>query len=58
VPTPTYLQAAVHEPRRAYVENPPQHEVVALDDQDPELSYDFDDYPTAEIESPPRAVNG
>lgn len=53
VPRPTYLDAPVH-----YAAEPPAapHEVVALDDQDPDL-YEFDDYPTAEIVSPPRAVN-
>lgn len=54
VPRPTYLDAPVA--RRAVVDDIP-HEVVALDDQHPDM-YEFDDYPTAEIESPPRAVNG
>jgi hypothetical protein len=54
VPRPTYLDAPVA--RRVVLDDIP-HEVVALDDQHPDL-YEFDDYPTAEIESPPRAVNG
>lgn len=53
VPRPTYLDAPV---ARRVVQDDIPHEVVALDDQDPDL-YEFDDYPTAEIVSPPRAVN-
>jgi hypothetical protein len=54
VPRPTYLDAPVH---HAPAQEVAAYEVVALDDQDPDL-YEFDDYPTAEIEVPPRAVNG
>jgi hypothetical protein len=57
VPTPTYVNAAIVQRRRVVVEEDPVHEAVALDDQDPGLSDEFDDYPTLEI-TPQRAVNG
>ena len=54
VPTPTYVNAAIHQRRPGER----QHETVALDDQDPDLYAEFeDDYPTLEIIAPPRAVN-
>lgn len=56
VPPPTYVNAAIHKRRRVVVEQEPVHEAVALDDQDPGLSDEFDDYPTVEI-TPQRAVN-
>jgi hypothetical protein len=56
VPVPTYVNAEVHQ-RRPLVREEPAHEAVALDDQDPGLSDEFDDYPTVEI-TPQRAVNG
>jgi hypothetical protein len=59
VPTPTYVNAAIHE-RRPSVREEHYHGVVELDDDDPEFSAEFeeDDYPTLEILPPPKAVNG